>query len=367
MTKARELADLIANVNHGSSLANKNLIINGKFDVAQRGTSIAGIENYTLDRWKIDRANVDNWAATVSQDSSVPSGYGFANSLKVQTTTAESALADDEYGIIEHIIEAQNLQGLQYETGSSKPITLSFWVKSNVTGTYCNSLYHYDGNDMVNSTYTINSANTWEKKTVTYAGSELADSTIDDNNEAGIKINWILFSGADQKGTSAATWASYTQAMFAHGHDVNIGASTDNYWQITGVQLEIGEKATAFEHEPYETTLHKCQRYYYKHVEGSSYMMGMGDYYVDAQLDCVVHLPVTMRAVPSLVQNSGTNYYLAYGGATAEYMTNAWNLWTAHENVFSLYAAPASNGTAGQARRVITNNSAAMIAMNAEL
>ena len=96
-------------------------------------------------------------------------------------------------------------------------------------------------------------------------------------------------------------------------------------------------------------------------------MMGMGDYYVNTQLDCVVHLPVSMRAIPSLVQTSGTNYYLAYGGSASENMSNAWNLWTAHHHVFSLYGTPASNGTAGQARRVISNNAASMIAMNAEL
>ena len=168
MSKAAELAALIANVNKGSSLAAKNFIINGKFDVAQRGTSISGIENYTLDRWKIDRQNVDNCAATVIQSTDVPSGQGFMNALRIDITTAESALAADETLQFEHIIESQNLQSLCHGTSEAKPITLSFWVKSNVTGTYAVSIYHYDGNDMINAQYTISSANTWEYKTMTF-------------------------------------------------------------------------------------------------------------------------------------------------------------------------------------------------------
>ena len=305
-----------------------NFIHNGEFNVSQRFTSKSIIEGYTLDRWKIDRANVDNWAATVSQDSNVPAACGFQNSLKVQTTTAESALAADEYGIIEHIIEAQNLQHLNWGASNSggKKITLSFWVKSNVTGTYCNSLYHYDGNDMVNSTYTINSADTWEFKSVTYDANALTDGEIDDNNEAGIKINWILFSGADQKGTSASTWASYTQSMFAHGHNVNIGASTSNYWQITGVCLNEGSKSLSgndgksFPHEPFSESLKKCQRYYFRmegaDIDGGKYSThyqkrsASGYFYTDTAVLAHFYFPVPMRAAPTALEQSGTdNHY----------------------------------------------------------
>ena len=319
-----------------------NFIHNGEFNVAQRFTSKSIIEGYTLDRWKIDRGNVDNWAATVSQDSNVPAACGFQNSLKVQTTTAESALADDEYGVIEHIIEAQNLQHLNWGASNSggKKITLSFWVKSNVTGTYCNSLYHYDGNDMVNSTYTINSADTWEFKSVTYDANALTDGEIDDNNEAGLKINWLLFAGANYKGTSAATWASYATNMYAHGHAVNIGASTSNYWQITGVCLNEGSKSISgndgksFPHEPYEATLKKCLRYHYQYTTS-----GLSDNpayittpYSPASQDgslpnssgyITVQHPVPMRAAPthpattvvgsnSLNRDTSTVYHTVY-------------------------------------------------------
>lgn len=296
-----------------------NFIQNGEFDIAQRFSSQSIIEGYTLDRWKIDRGNVDNWAATVSQDSNVPAACGFQNSLKVQTTTAESALADDEYGVIEHIIEAQNLQHLNWGASNSggKKITLSFWVKSNVTGTYCNSLYHYDGNDMVNSTYTINSADTWEFKSVTYDANALTDGEIDDNSEAGLKINWLLFAGANYKGTSAATWASYTTNMYAHGHNVNIGASTSNYWQITGVCLNEGSKSLSgndgksFPHESFAETLRKCHRYYTKSWTYGSAVTTTGGIVTAA---CVgntnrafgnVFWPTEMRVAPTVTWYSG--------------------------------------------------------------
>jgi len=262
MTKARELADLIANVNNGSSLANKNFIINGAMNVAQRGTSIAGIENYTLDRWKIDRQNVDNCAATVTQSTDVPSGQGFMNSLRIDITTAESALAADETLQFEHIIESQNLQPLCHGTSNAKPITLSFWVKSNVTGTYCVSIYHYDGNDMINAQYTISSANTWEYKSMTFVGNTDSGAVIADDNTHGLKFNFILAAGSNYTGTQTATWQTYANAQFAGGQTANIMSSTDNDWAITGVQLEIGEKATEFEHESFSESLKKCQRYY---------------------------------------------------------------------------------------------------------
>ena len=264
MSKAAELAALIANVNKGSSLAAKNFIINGKFDVAQRGTSISGIENYTLDRWKIDRNNVDNCAATVIQSTDVPSGQGFMNALRIDITTAESALAADETLQFEHIIESQNLQSLCHGTSNAKPITLSFWVKSNVTGTYAVSIYHYDGNDMINAQYTISSANTWEYKTMPFVGNTDSGAVIADDNTHGLKFNFILAAGSDYTGTTTATWQTYANAQFAGGQTANIMSSTDNDWAITGVQMEIGEKATEFEHEPIGTTLQKCQRYYWQ-------------------------------------------------------------------------------------------------------
>ena len=269
MTKARELADLIANVNNGSSLAAKNFIQNGAMNVSQRGTSFSfahdGITNaYTLDRFAFIVQNTDEFDGTVTQSSDVPSGKGFANSLKWTTGTAESALASNEVAYIEHKVEAQNVAGLRYGTADAKPVTLSFWVKSSITGTFNTGIYQSDGSRIMTKTYTISSANTWEYKTLTFAGD--TSGTINDDNGEGLRPIWNIFAGGDYTSSDSTSWGSYSTATWAYGHTQNTHATTAGAtFFLTGVQLEIG-KATAFEHEPYSVTLQKCLRYYQKHV-----------------------------------------------------------------------------------------------------
>ena len=370
MSKAAELAALIANVNKGSSLAAKNFIINGKFDVAQRGTSISGIENYTLDRWKIDRQNVDNCAATVIQSTDVPSGQGFMNALRIDITTAESALAADETLQFEHIIESQNLQSLCHGTSNAKPITLSFWVKSNVTGTYCVSIYHYDGNDMINAQYTISSANTWEYKTMTFVGNTDSGAVIADDNTHGLKFNFILAAGSNYTGTTTATWQTYANAQFAGGQTANIMSSTDNDWAITGVQLEIGEKATEFEHEPFETSFLKASRYYHRITyDNGSNRAFTGGYNLSTTQAIANHTyPVPMRTRPTAIETNGTasDYDVAHTNTA----TNCSAVPSYNEaTIFgtSIVGTVSSGLTAGQGSQLRLKNSGAYLAWSAEL
>ena len=321
MSKAAELAALIANVNRGSSLGNKNFLINSAMNVAQRGTSISTVSGFTLDRWRVDKSNTDNWAATITQSSTVPTGYGFNNSWKIDTTTAESALASDEYAVVEQVIEAQNLQSLSYGTSSAKAITLSFWVRSNVTGTYAISIYQYDDNRMINATYTISSANTWEKKEITFVGD--TTGVIDDDTGSGLKINWILAAGSDYQGTAQSTWATYANAMFGNGQTANIMSSTDNEFLMTGCMLEIGEKATEFEHEPIGITLEKCQRYYTKYQAGSTYSyLGSGQVSAATTARIVFQFPTEMNHIPALEQ-SANNTLNVYATDSEAFSTDA--------------------------------------------
>ena len=262
MTKARELADLIANVNHGSLLGNKNLIINGGMTVAQRSTSEASkttVDGYVcLDRWSIQTGSVGTF--THSQSSDVPSGYGFSNSVKFDCTTAD---ASPDYGLIRQRFEGQNLQVLRKGTSSAVPVTLSFWVKSNLTGNFQVNLQDIDtsGSRHIGATYSISSADTWEKKEITFAGD--TTGALDNDNACSFNIEWWLAAGSTYNSGSVPTsWAAEANGNRAAGLNVSIGSSTSNDFYITGVQLEIGEKATEFEHEPYEATLAKCQRYY---------------------------------------------------------------------------------------------------------
>jgi hypothetical protein len=245
----------------------RNLIINGNMAVAQRGTSHSyahdGARNgYNLDRFRFQTVNtVDEFDATVTQVSDSPDE--FSNSLKITTGTAESSVAADEYVLLEHRLEAQNLQHLAYGTSFAKATTLSFYVKSSLTGTFGLSFYQLDSPRVINKTYTINSANTWERKSITVVGD--INGVIDNNNEAGLYIYWNLGSGSNfNSGSTATTWADYTITNLFDSSSSNALITTAGAtWQITGVQLEVGE-ATPFEHEPFSVTLHKCQRYYQK-------------------------------------------------------------------------------------------------------
>jgi hypothetical protein len=179
----------------------------------------------------------------------------------VQTTTAESAIAADESYYIINRYEGQDFQQLKYGTSNALSTTLSFYVKSSVTGTFAVAIYQTDGNDIIGSTYTINSANTWERKTITFAGNTLA-AIVDDNTNA-IMIDWFLAAGSNFTSVNNTSWGGYETGKLAFGHGTNAVATTTNAtWEMTGVQWELGEQATPFEHRSFSDELRRCKRYY---------------------------------------------------------------------------------------------------------
>ena len=265
MSKAAELANLIGNINAGGGGVNRNFIINGAMNVSQRGTSFSFSNNvYCLDRIMTSLGNNDG-AATVTQDSSAPEG--FANSLKVNVTTADDSLAVNHYNQMVYRIEAQNLQSLAFGTSDAKNITLSFYVKSNKTGTYSVNIAQNDNSyKQANLTYTIDSANTWERKSLTFTGD--TSGVINDDNGHGLEIVWILAAGTTySSGNNSASFVTYADANYAANQGVNVFDTVGNTWFLTGMQLEIGQNPTSFEHEPFEKTLHKCERYFCKTFE----------------------------------------------------------------------------------------------------
>jgi hypothetical protein len=307
MSKAAELAALIGSQ---TALSNRNLIINGAMQVAQRGTSSTGSSYQTVDRFFYSASNLDNHALTQTQQA-VTDLAGFSNSWRITTTTAESAIAADELVYVAQKIEAQNLQQLAYGTSSAKQVTLSFYVKSSVTGTFSTNLYQVDDNRIVNSEYTISSANTWERKEITYA----ADQTgvIDNDNGSGFYVTWNLALGSNRKGNAASAWETQnTDNWGGAGTYTDAVITTVNAtWEITGIQLEIGDVATPFEHEDFGTTLRKCRRYY-QYITGTTYYGGFHAY--TGSTSIYVQLIPSMRAAPTV-----TNYNVRNGssGATA--------------------------------------------------
>ncbi len=259
MSKAAELAALIGSQ---SALSNRNLIINGEMQVAQRGdvTGKTGDNTYGgPDHFSLRIGSIGTWS--ISQSSTAPDG--FANSYKIDCTTADASPAAGDRLMFTYRFEGQDVQQLQYGTSSAKSVTLSFYVRSNKTGTYVVDLFNHDPSTDRHcaKTYTISSANTWEYKTITFAGD--TSQGFDDDNGRSLDINWFLGAGTDfTSGTLATSFADLVNANRAAGLSVNLADSTDNEWLITGVQLEVGEQATPFEHRSFGDELARCQRYY---------------------------------------------------------------------------------------------------------
>jgi len=316
MSKAAELAALIGGQ---KALGSKNLIINGDMQVAQRGTSVAMAHDgntsaYLIDRFKIPLGGThEQLDGTYAQVADHPLSAN-GKSLKWTTGTAESSYDADEYVYLTQIIEAQNLQLLQYGNSNAQPITLSFYVKSSITGTFAVGLYKDDSTARIfNKTYTINSANTWEKKSVTFVGDTAAGGVIVNDNGRGFYLNWHLAAGSNFTGGGATSgWSDYSNDKWADGQATNaIMTTASATWQLAQCQLEIGEVATSFEHEDVGTTLRKCQRYY----DQSSVSSGSGPWYLQvAQLGAsygraTIDFQVRMRSSPTVtVVNNNSSF-----------------------------------------------------------
>jgi len=293
MSKAAELAALIGSQ---SALSNRNLIINGAMQVYQRGSQ-AGVRNtYAVDRFKL--LGSGSQLFTYSQSTTVPSGEGFSYSAKLDVTTADTSLAAGDYQLLRYIFEGQDLQHLKYGTSGAKSLTLQFWVRSPKTGTHIVELEHTDAGFFNSQSYTIAVANTWQKVTLTFDGYQTTSITND--NTDSFRVTWWLMAGSTYSGgtLSSNTWQS-TTANRAVGQ-VNVVDSTSNEFYLTGVQLELGEQATPFEHRSYADELQRCMRYYEKsHLDCQYFMNGSSGAQVQRQTN---YFQVQKRASATLTQ-----------------------------------------------------------------
>jgi hypothetical protein len=279
MTKARDIASATtpnANAALLATFPHKNLIINGAMQVAQRGTSASSVSSgntyHTVDRLQ----NLVNLAGTwtFSQDTDVPSGQGFSYSHKRECTTANSSLGASSYFVDYYQIEGQDLQQLSFGTSSAKSLTLSFWVKTNKTGTY-QITFTTNLIKSIGASYTVNAANTWEKKTLTIVGD--TNSAIINANTFGLNLEMWYAAGTDfTSGVMPTAWENRVSADRAAALNVNLADSTSNYLNIVGLQLEVGDTATPFEHRLYADELRRCQRYY--EVNGDSSYVASSTY-----------------------------------------------------------------------------------------
>ena len=375
VTTAKLAADAVT----AAKLAKKgrNLVINGSMRVAQRAgfnISTTGSPEYGgPDRFHIwSYASSEEVVAAISQDTDVPSGQGFANSYKFDVSTAESAVASNEAVLIGTYLEAQNLQHLEYGTSSAKAITLSFWIKSTKTGTYCLSVTAPDGGRNYIKEYTVSASNTWEKKEITIPGDQ--SGTINNDNGQGLWLQWILLAGTDRH-KAADSWSGTTSDI-ATSNQVNAVDNTSNNIYLTGVQLEVGSTATDFEFLSYGEELVLCQRYYQKYAEtggsgSNAYLRyGIGQNQTTTVSEIFINSHTIMRADPTLGTTGTFSNYALYEAGAVKACTNLTIESSGHSNnqLFVLSATVASGLTAGRAVALMNNNtSAGYLEFKAEL
>ena len=286
-----------------SPLTGRNKIINGKMEIAQRGTSFPAIANdaYSLDRYQNVLSGTG--VITASQQADVPSSNEFQNSLRYAVTTADTSIAAGDIYAVRQLVEGFNARDLIGRT-----FTLSFWVRSSKTGTHCVS-FRNTGDRSYVAEYTVSAANTWEFKSVTVSGGLITAGTWNWTNGIGVSVAWALACGTTSQ-TTAGAWQ--TGSFFATANQVNCLDTIGNIFAITGVQLEVGGVATPFEHRPIGAELALCQRYFQR-IEYSGLISIGAASTGSGTANTVVPLASSLRA-SGTVTSSGT-FSFRQGGA----------------------------------------------------
>jgi hypothetical protein len=334
----------------------RNRIINGAMVIDQRnaGAAITGSGEYPVDRFVI--VNSTDGAFSAQQDSSAPTG--FVNSLKVTTTTADGTLITSQQLVLLQHIEGYNVADLNWGTANAKTVTLSFWVRSSLTGTFGGVLRNSAADRSYPFTYTISTANTWEQKSITVAGD--TTGTWLTTNGRGISLVLGLGAGPDRSGTAGA-WAGATYSS-ATGATSVVGTNGATFY-ITGVQLEVGTQATSFEYRQYGTELALCQRYYYG-LSGAGVPIMIGQAYTTSAVIGAFVIPTEMRAIPTLSYNI-LNAWTSTGSASN---ATTWTIDSGSSNkLLRIGASGGSSLVAGNASGMYFEGAASYFNLSAEL
>ena len=379
----------------GFNTGRRNLVINGAMRVYQRGTTSTyqNSGGYDVDRFSYRR---DGTISTTTFDVSQENTTGlpdFPKCLQVQVKDAaisDPNSDDDFYNTIKCALEGQDLQALQYGTATAQPVTISFYVKASVAGTYCLSIdipqaTASDSKDYVVE-YTINSANTWERKTITIPAPSVSDLSINIKNDtsAGFQINWVMAgnrTGTSRRRTSTTDqWIDRSQGgsyEFTHtANQTNNWATLDNIFQLTGVQFELGENASDFEHRSFGEELNLCQRYYQKigpAADGSAAnrtIYGLGFVINSSNFRPLINFPVKFRTAPGAIETSGTasHFSCSFGADSSQALNSVPTYDVANSTTF--FGGCNLSGTPLNTSEVVTlrsNHADSYLAWDAEL
>jgi hypothetical protein len=254
----------------------------------------------------------------MQQSTVAPDGFG--NSLEFNVTSTETSLATSAHFWLGHFVEGQNLQHLAHNTSSAKKITLSFWVRSHVAGDYGILLYKFSAGRGYTTSYTVNAVDTWEYKTITIDGDTSGDILNDNSTQLG--VYWSLGNGTDNKGGGTAVWSGFSANQFTISGQTNI-LSAAGSWYITGVQLEVGDTATPFEHRSYGEELALCQRYFVRYSGGQFHRLCFGYNDQTNRQQCAISTPTELRATPTLSHTNLTNSGTAVSSISSVQTLNA--------------------------------------------
>jgi len=353
---------------NGGPLSNRNIVINGAMQVAQRGTSSTSSGVVTVDRF------TSSWgggAVTTTQESLTsgsPYNEGFRNYARLTNTTGATGASN--YRELFYKIEAQDLanSGWNY-TSSSSYVTISFWIRSSVSQDYYFFLESKDGSNQIYSSPFTLSADTWTKVTKTIPGG--ASVQIDNDADLGALFTFIAFYGTDftDSGNTDETWRARDGASKFTLDMTNTWANTNGAtFDVTGVQLEVGSVATPFEHRSYGDELARCQRYYWNLLLGkgqTDVYLGNAAQYSSAGAFMVLHPPVTMRTEPSLDVSNGTAHFATLVNETVTDFST-WNI-DGRNSAAAFTVSATVSGTAGNALFTRSQNTSAKFAFSAEL
>jgi len=356
MSKAADLANLIGNINAGGGGGtNKNLVINGAMNVFQRSTSETGLgasDGYhTADR--ITFSFNSDGRLTSTQDSSAPSGFN--NSLKLDCTTADTSVGSGDYLFISTRFEGQDLQRFAKGTSDAKPFAVSFYVKGNASATYVCELFDEDNSRQISKTFNVTTD--WTRVELTFP----ADTTgaFDDDNARSLDLSIWLHAGSNYtSGTlNSSAWASNTNANRAVGIS-SFYDSTDRTFFITGVQLEVGQNPTEFEHEPYATTLEKCLRYFYAVVPKGVNIgyIAPAWFYSSSTMVAILDHKVEMRAPPTVESVDATDDFLFYRTSTYDGFNDLSISAPSSTKCTAVYNASDVSGSTGHAGGIFVND-----------
>ena len=355
-------------------LSHRNLVINGDFRIAQRGSSSTSSGYYTVDRFKVISTGVDESPTQAQVDvSSGTSPYtsGFRKALKVTNGNQTNGAGGGDFIWIQTVLEAQDIanSGWNY-TSNSSYVTLSFWVKSSVAQDFKGYLRSNDG---TNKSYAIAtgslSADTWTKITKTIPGH--SDLQFDNNFSHGLEINILPFLGTDRTDGSVTedAWVTYNSSARTKDHTSTWFTTNDATFEITGVQLEVGPVATPFEHRSFGDELARCQRYFYRMQNGSSgsYWIGHTSSYGGNNNIMMIYLPVCMRDNPSVSTSGTASHFQVWGNGTVENLSNLPALRSSNGINPSVVAIDITHNITTGHTRIVRMGSQAYIEFSAEL